>query len=59
METSEIKIDMRVEGGDTAEDYDTGRVIGIDGDQVTVAWDSLVTTTQPAELLRLSSGDDQ
>ena len=35
----------RVEGGE-GEDHDTGRIAEIDGDQVTVAWDSEVVTTQ-------------
>lgn len=42
----------RVEGGDTAEDYDTGTVVEVDGVMVTVAWDSGVRTTQRASLLR-------
>jgi len=43
----------RVDGGEAdSEDYDTGRVVEVDGDQVTVAWDSEVITTQPAKLLR-------
>lgn len=46
----------RVEGGETAEDYDTGRIVEVSaqGDEarVTVSWDSGVTTTQPASLLR-------
>ncbi len=46
----------RVEGGDTPEDYDTGRVTAVDGDQVTVAWDSQITTTQSASTLR-TEGD--
>jgi len=52
MNATELKIDDRVEGG-RGEDHDTGRVVAIDGDQITVAWDSLVVTTQPAELLSL------
>lgn len=42
----------RVYGGQTRDDYDEGRVIAIVGDHVTVAWDSLVQTTQAASLLR-------
>jgi hypothetical protein len=51
MKVQELKIDDRVQGGQIPDDYDTGRVVAIDGEQVTVAWDSLVETTQPAELL--------
>lgn len=47
---TELKVGQRVEGG-CGEDHDTGRVQAIDGDQVTVAWDSGVVTTQAAELL--------
>lgn len=53
----------RVEGGETPEDYDTGVVVGI-GSLVTVAWDSGVTTTQEASVLRpegsrpISAADD-
>lgn len=42
----------RVEGGENAEDYGTGRVLEIDGDMVTVAWDSGVSTSQHHSLLR-------
>lgn len=43
----------RVEGGTRGtDDWDTGRVSGVNGDRVTVAWDSLVETTQHADLLR-------
>ena len=47
-----FKISQRVEGGDNAEDYDTGRIEEISGDQITVSWDSGVATTQSASLLR-------
>jgi hypothetical protein len=47
-----LRIDQRVEGGETAADYDAGRVTAIDGDQVTVAWDSGVETIQHASLIR-------
>ena len=47
-----LKTGMRVEGGETREDYDTGRIIAVDRDQVTVAWDSGVETTQHASLIR-------
>lgn len=53
METvMKIRINDRVEGGEIAADYDTGRVLDIEGEQVTVAWDSGVRTTQPMSLLR-------
>lgn len=43
----------RVQGGDIPEDRDTGRVSEVHPDgQVTVAWDSGVSTTQPGSLLR-------
>lgn len=48
--TNELKVGDRVEGG-TGEDYDRGTVDQIDGEQVTVRWDSLVVTTQPASIL--------
>jgi hypothetical protein len=38
--------DMVVGGTPGSEDYDTGRVVEVDGDQVTVAWDSGVRTEQ-------------
>lgn len=43
----------RVEGGEPGtEDHDTGRVVSVKGDMVTVAWDSGVTTTQRRDALR-------
>lgn len=42
----------QVAGGETDDDSDTGHVIAVEGDQVTVAWSSGVRTTQPASLLR-------
>lgn len=49
-----VQVGDMVEGGNEGtEDHDTGRVVAIDGDQVTVAWDSGVRTTQPARLLRI------
>lgn len=48
-----FEIDDRVEGGRPGtEDYDTGKVIAIEGDQITVAWSSGVRTTQSTSLLR-------
>lgn len=41
----------RVEAGETAEDYDTGRVY-YDGDRLMVAWDSGVRTRAAASELR-------
>lgn len=48
-----IDIGMIVEGGEAAEDLDTGTVVRVEGDQVTVAWQSGVRTTQPASVLRV------
>lgn len=42
----------RVEGGDNAEDYDTGEVVAVDGTRCEVAWDSGVRTSQDAAVLR-------
>lgn len=43
----------RVEGGEPGtEDYDTGRVVDIDGEIVEVTWDTRVTTKQHATALR-------
>jgi hypothetical protein len=52
--SSEFEVGDRVEGGE-GDDHDTGRVIEIDGDEITVAWDSGVRTTQPADLLKHES----
>lgn len=48
----QLAVGDRVEGGETDEDRDTGRVVEVDGDQITVAWSCGMTTTQPADLLR-------
>lgn len=49
---ADINVGDRVEAGRKGtEDYDMGRVVGIDGDQVEVAWSNGTRTTQPAELL--------
>ena len=48
---STLAIGDRVEGGDCDEDYDTGTVLGIEGERVLVAWDSGIRTSQPAHLL--------
>ena len=48
-----MKINDRVVGGQLgSKDFDQGRVDAVDGDQVTVAWDSGVKTTQAAALVR-------
>jgi hypothetical protein len=47
-----LSVDDRVEGGDTEQDRDTGTVGAIDGNQITVLWDSQVKTAQRADLLR-------
>jgi hypothetical protein len=52
MDNSTMTIGSRVEGGDIVDDYDTGTVVAISGDQLEVAWDSGVRTTQPAAILR-------
>lgn len=49
---SQWSVGDRVEGGDTAEDYDTGRVSEVDGDRVLVAWGSEVRTWADANRLR-------
>ncbi len=49
----EVALGDRVEGGGPGtEDHDTGRVVRVDGDQVTVAWSNGETTTQRASALR-------
>ena len=48
----DLTVGSRVEGGDNAEDYDTGRVTHIAGDEITVSWDSGTRTTQPSSILR-------
>jgi hypothetical protein len=45
-------VGTRVVGGETAEDYDTGMVMSVDGAAVTVGWDSGCTTTQHHSVLR-------
>lgn len=50
----EIKVGDKVAAGkEGTEDYDTGTVVAVDGDQVTVAWTAGVRTTQSADLLRV------
>lgn len=46
------RVGALVEGGDNADDYDTGRVVHVAGDEITVSWDSGVRTTQPSSILR-------
>ena len=49
---NEINVGDKVEGGTVGtEDYDTGRVVSVNGDQIEVAWGSGARTTQSAELL--------
>lgn len=52
---AQLKINDRVETVAAAA-YNRGRVHAIDGDQITVQWDSHDTTTLPARQLRVSSG---
>lgn len=48
-----LAVGDEVEGGEVGtDDYDTGRVVAVDGEQVTVAWSNGERTTQPADLLR-------
>ncbi len=53
-----LKFDLgqKVEAGKPGtENYDTGRVLDVRGDQVYVGWQSGVNTWQPASLLRDAS----
>lgn len=49
---SQWSVGDRVEAGETADDYDTGRISEVDGDRVLVAWDSGVRTWAAASSLR-------
>lgn len=49
--TCRVKVDDTVSGGTTDEDYETGRVLNVEGNQVTVQWHSGETTTQDASVL--------
>jgi len=50
---TELGVDVRVEAGKPGtEDYDTGRVVEVDGDFVVVAWDSQIRTRAHASVLR-------
>ena len=49
--SEQFKVGDLVEGGQ-GDDYDTGRIDEVDGDQITVSWDSGVVTTQSATLIR-------
>lgn len=49
IQTHEFETGDRVTG--VYDDTDIGTVTEIDGDQITVAWDSHVTTTQSASVL--------
>jgi len=56
MATNKYSYGDRVEGGEIGtEDYDTGRVVDVDGDQVEVSWDSGVVTWQHVSTLRAES----
>ena len=40
--SSQFSVEDRVESGQIGtDDYDTGKVVAIDGDEVTIAWDTL------------------
>ncbi len=53
-----FKVGDRVYAGVTPEHYDEGYVMEVNGDQVTVAWDSAKQrTTQSADHLHLDTGD--
>lgn len=55
--TNPFTIDTIITAG-TGEDMDTGRVVAIDGDDVTVAWEgAMVQTTQPWQSLVDDSDD--
>ena len=48
-----FEIGNQVFAGDTPEDHDEGEVVGIDGDDVTVAWSGCNETAAPAATRRL------
>lgn len=50
LEVHRIEVGKRITAG-KGEDRDSGRIDVIEGDQVTVAWDSGVVTTQSADAL--------
>jgi small-conductance mechanosensitive channel len=54
MATRKFKVGDRVEGG-KGEDHDMGRIVSIDWKTkvAVVAWDSLVMTPAPLDILRL------
>lgn len=54
--TANFVIGQQITAGQ-GDDRDTGRVDAINGDTVTVAWDSGVVTTQPAETLVLAMAE--
>lgn len=47
-----LTVGNHVEGGETDEDYDTGTVVAVDGDMVTVAWSNGERTTTESSALR-------
>lgn len=55
-----LKVGDRVEGGKSGtKDYDRGRIVAIDARAhvATVAWDSLVMTPAPLDILHLITGN--
>lgn len=56
MTENQIKVGARVEAG-VGQDYDTGRVIEIDGAMAIVAWDSGVRTPCPLADLAVIADD--
>jgi FKBP-type peptidyl-prolyl cis-trans isomerase 2 len=50
MKTNELKTGQRIEAG-IGDDRERGTIDTIDGDRVTVRWDSEIVTTQPIEAL--------
>lgn len=52
MTTTTIEIGDHVQGGQTAEDYDHGEIVEIEGDRALVAWEqSQETTWAPLAIL--------
>ena len=47
-----LAVGDEVEAGETPKDLDRGRVVALEAGEATVAWQSGVRTTQPADLLR-------
>ncbi len=52
----DIAVDSRVEAGEPgSSEFDTGRVVEIDGDMATVAWDKGEQSSHPISELRAAS----